>query len=414
MEKKTHTIHIIGGGISGLVAAQVLENHGVSPVIIEGTDRVGGRVKTDTVNGYRLDHGFQVLLTVYPAAKQYLDYDSLDLQKFVPGASIFKNKNQKIIGDPLRDLSLTFSTLFSGIGTVSDKIKILKLNTFLKRKSIEAIFEEKEGTTFNYLQNYGFSEGMIADFFTPFFSGIFLETKLETSSRMFEFVYKMFGQGAAAVPKGGMEEIPKQLKKNLKNTKFLFNTKVSNVKDGKIKLADGTEIPSEYTIIATEPSKLVPNLVNQSVEWKSCYTLYFTVPKRIIKKPLIGIVPDKNSLINNLFYPTSLATQPGGGEELLSVTVINNKGMNDEELTKKVQNELSELCEIRDTQFLKLYKIPMSLPDLRDLRYSISPSETHLSSGILLAGDTQLNGSLNAAMISGERAALAVVQALDN
>jgi phytoene dehydrogenase-like protein len=116
MDKRETKIHIIGAGISGLIAAKVLEENGFSPVILEATDKVGGRVKTDLVDGYQLDHGFQVLLTAYPEAKKHLDFQELDLQEFLPGAVVFKNKKQKIIGDPLKDPSLVFSTLFSGIG----------------------------------------------------------------------------------------------------------------------------------------------------------------------------------------------------------------------------------------------------------------------------------------------------------
>ena len=107
MNKQDHKIHIIGGGISGLIAAKVLEEHGIYPILLEATDRVGGRVKTDIVSGYQLDHGFQVLLTAYPAAQKYLDFKALELQKFMPGATIFKNKKQVTIGDPLRAVSYT-------------------------------------------------------------------------------------------------------------------------------------------------------------------------------------------------------------------------------------------------------------------------------------------------------------------
>ncbi|CAN0581271.1 unnamed protein product, partial [Ectocarpus sp. 12 AP-2014] len=201
MDKQDYKIHIIGAGVSGLIAATVLEQNGFSPIIIEASDRVGGRVKTDKINGYQLDQGFQVLLTAYPAAQKYLDYKSLELQHYLPGTSIFKNKKQEVIGDPLRVTSLLFSTLFSSIGSFSDKLKILKLNTRLKNKTIDEIFSDKEQSTLSYLTALDFSESIINDFFKPFFSGIFLEDQLETSSRMFEFVYKMFGEGSAALPK---------------------------------------------------------------------------------------------------------------------------------------------------------------------------------------------------------------------
>ncbi len=409
MKQKSPSIHIIGGGISGLIAARVLEEHGLSATIIEATDRLGGRVKTDVVDGYNLDHGFQVLLTAYPAAKKYLDFDALELQEFLPGSAIFKNGKQKIIGDPLRNLSLLLPTLFSGIGTVNDKLKILALNRRLKKKSIQNIFAEKEQTTHVYLENIGFSEAIITNFFTPFFSGIFLENKLDTSSRMFEFVYKMFGEGNAALPKDGIQAIPKQLFEKLKSTTIIFNTKVKSVENGSIKLESGETLKSNFTIIATQASGLVSNLKNQATLWKSCDTLYFEVAKREIKKPLIGLIAMHNALINNIFYHTSLQTSATATKELLSVTVIDRQNLTNKQLVTGVQKELKELCNIDSCTFIKQYNIPMALPNLQDIQYEMLPSETRLTETIFLAGDTQLNGSLNAAMIAGERAALEVI-----
>ena len=409
MKQKSPSIHIIGGGISGLIAARVLEEYGLSATIIEATDRLGGRVKTDVVDGYSLDHGFQVLLTAYPAAKKYLDFDALALQEFLPGSAIFKNGKQKIIGDPLRNLSLLLPTLFSGIGTVNDKLKILALNRRLKKKSIQNIFAEKEQTTLAYLENIGFSEAIITDFFIPFFSGIFLENKLDTSSRMFEFVYKMFGQGNAALPKDGIQAIPKQLFEKLKSTTIIFNTKVKSVENGSIILESGETLKSNFTIIATQASGLVSNLKNQATLWKSCDTLYFEVAKREIKKPLIGLIAMHNALINNIFYHTSLQTSATATKELLSVTVIDRQNLTNKQLVTGVQKELKELCNIDYCTFIKQYNIPMALPNLQDIQYEMLPSETRLTETIFLAGDTQLNGSLNAAMIAGERAALEVI-----
>ena len=409
MKQTTPEIHIIGGGISGLIAATVLEQHGLSPTIIEASDRFGGRVKTDNIDGYSLDHGFQVLLTAYPAAKKYLDFNALSLQEFLPGAAIFKNGKQKIIGDPSRKLSLLIPTLLSGIGTLNDRLKILALNKRLKKKSIQKIFAEKEQTTHSYLEDLGFSSAIIIDFFTPFFSGIFLENKLETSSRMFEFVYKMFGEGMASLPRHGIEAIPKQLAKKLKNTTCIFNTKVTKVENNSIKLESGETIKSNFTIIATQASELVSNLKNQATLWKSCDTLYFETPKRNIKKPLIGLIAEPGALINNIFYHTSVQTSATANKELLSVTVIDKQNLTNQELVRAVQKELKELCAIDSCSFVKHYNIPMALPNLKDLQYEMLPSETRLTQTIFLAGDMQLNGSLNAAMIAGERAALEVI-----
>ncbi|WP_296638420.1 FAD-dependent oxidoreductase [Polaribacter sp.] len=414
MEKSAYKIHIIGAGVSGLIAAQILENYGYHPTIIEATDRVGGRVKSDSYKGYTLDHGFQVLLTSYPAAKKYLDYKALELQEFLPGATIFKNGNQQTIGDPLRKLTLLFPTLLSSIGNFSDKLKVLKLNTILKKKEVSAIFKEEEKTTLQYLQDFGFSETIITDFFKPFFSGIFLEPNLDTSSRMFEFVYKMFGDGLAVLPKKGIQAISDQLKSKLNNTTFLFNSAVKEVKDNTILLQDHSEIKSHITIIATEANTLVSNLKNQETEWKSCDTLYFETEKRVIQKPIIGLIANKSSLVNNIFYHTSVHTNNTSDKELLSVNIVNNHQLNEAQLINKVQQELKEHCKIEGLHFLKRFQIKKALPNLTNLQYEISSTETKLKSTLFLAGDQLLNGSLNAAMIAGERAALGVIQTLED
>ena len=414
MKNKLSKIHIIGAGISGLIAAQVLENYGYKPTIIEGSNSVGGRVKSDLVEGYLLDRGFQVLLTSYPAANNYIDFDALEIQKLLPGATIFKNGKSQTIGDPLRSFSLLFPTLFSSIGTFSDKLKILKLNVLLKKKKIDTIFKEDEKTTLQYLIDVGFSKDIIQTFFKPFFSGIFLEPNLDTSSRMFEFVYKMFGEGLAVLPKAGIQAISNQLKDNLKNTKILLNSEVESVKNKGIILKNGSEIESDFTIIATEASQLVANLNNQETRWKSCDTLYFETSERIISRPLIGLISEENSLINNIFYHTSIQTTTKGKGELLSVTIVKNHSLSEKQLIEKITEELEDFCGITNATFIKRYQIEKALPKLDNLQYEISSTETKLTSSIFLAGDQLLNGSLNAAMIAGERAAMGVIGTLQD
>lgn len=412
--KKEIKIAIIGAGVSGLVAAKVLESQGYEPTVYEASDRAGGRVKTDVVKGYQLDHGFQVLLDAYPLAQRYLDYPGLELGTFLPAATLFKNGKRVTLGDPLRNLSLLLPTLTSGIGTFNDKWKIFKLNSELKTKTIETIFDEPETSTLQYLKSKGFSDGIIADFFTPFFSGIFLEPDLNTSSRMFQFVYKMFGSGNAVLPKAGIEAIPRQLLAGLSKTTFVYNRSVTSCIDGALVFSDGKEATADYTIIATEASQLVPNLRNQETKWKSCDTLYFTTKEKAIEKPLIGLVTDAKALVNNIFYHTALPMHHSGAEHLLSVTVVKEHGFTETELITKVQDELNAICGISGTTFLKRYHIKRALPNLTNLQYNIAPSETRLTAKTFLAGDQLLNGSLNAAMLSGELAATAVLKTIND
>ena len=410
MNTNSIKVHIVGGGVSGLIAANVLEKHGLNPVILEASDRVGGRLKTDIVNGYQLDQGFQVLLSNYKAAQQYLDFNKLNLQKLKSGAYILVNGKQIKFGDPLRDPALLLPTLFANIGTLRDKLKIAILNLKIQNKSLENIFESPELTTLQYLRKFGFSDKIIHNFFQPFFSGIFLETELKTSSRMFEFIFKMFGEGLALIPKNGIEEIAKQLKSQLIKTTFKFNNGVIKVSNKEIKLENGKILNSDYTIIATEPNLLIENLKSQKINWKSCQNLYFTTNECIFKKPFIGLIPNKKSLINNIFYPSSIESKYKGEKELLSVSIIKEHNYSENKLIDIVKTELQEICNIKNVLFLNLYNIRKALPQLNNLQYELEPSETKLKDGVFLAGDLLLNGSLNAAMIAGERAALGIIE----
>ncbi|PIB37746.1 NAD(P)/FAD-dependent oxidoreductase [Maribacter sp. 4G9] len=413
MEKKFTKIAIIGAGISGLVAAITLEKEGFAPTIFEASDSIGGRVKTDILEGYQLDHGFQVLLDAYPMAQKYLDYGQLELQKFLPGAQVFHKGKSAIIGDPLRNLILLFPTLASGIGTFGDKLKVLKLNALLKEKTVEGIFEEPETSTIEYLKSLNFSEEIINQFFKPFFSGIFLEPHLATSSRMFQFVYKMFGAGLAVLPKAGIGAIPNQLQQKLKATKFIFDCPVESCTDEKITLSDGKTAFFDYKIIATDASPLVPNLRKQHLDWHTSDTLYFTTKHRKINKPLIGLIADQEALINNIFYHTALETAQNGVAELLSVTVVKEHDLTEYQLVQRVKEDLEKFCGITTDRYLKHYRIKKALPKLADIRYSLMPSETRITENIFLAGDYLLNGSLNAAMISGEMAAKGVLEVIE-
>ena len=243
----------------------------------------------------------------------------------------------------------------------------------------------------------------------PFFSGIFLEDKLETSSRMFEFIYKMFGEGFATLPKDGIEAIPKQLKKKLNDTNFLFNTKVISLKDGLITLNNGETLKTDATIIATEAKRILPNIKIEKTNWKSCDTLYFEVEKSSIKKPFIGLIPNKYILINNIFFHTNLKTKHKGKKELLSVSIVKNHDLINEKLVKKVKEELKQYCGIDSCKFIEIYKIPKALPDLKKLKKEKTIQDITVDKNVFLAGDTNLNASLNGAMLAGEIAGRAVI-----
>ena len=412
MSKEKIKIHIIGAGISGLIAAKVLEENGYSSTIIESSNGVGGRIKTFIKEGYQIDRGFQVLLTEYPQAKKHLDYKALKLQKLVSGACIFIKNKQLIIGNPIRNISLLIPTLFSEIGNIADKLKILKLYLYLRFKSIEKIFLSKELKTIDYLKKYGFSKKIINNFFKPFFAGIFLETELSTSSRMFEFVFKMFAQGEVAIPESGIQEIPNQIAKKLNKTNFIFNTQVDKIQDGEILLKNKIKIKSDYTIVATEVKNLTDAHNLSSVKWKSCVNFYFEVDKKSLRNGLIGLLPGNNTIINNIFFVSGIKSKITGPKQLLSVTVIDYKSLSNVDLIDRVQYELKKYCSINVIRLITQFNILKSLPDIHDISLTKTPFEFQISESIFLAGDHELYPSLNAAITSGEMSALQLIKIL--
>ena len=401
-EKKN--IGIIGAGVAGLVAALELERQGLQPTILEATDRVGGRVKTDYIDGFQFDHGFQVLLTAYPEVKRYLDVDALDHRTFRSGAMIYSGHSSFLFADPLREPATLLRAFTSQAGKLTDKWKLWRLSENLKNKSIDSLFESESISTMAFLRNYGFSDAIIRNFFKPFFSGIFLENELETSARMFQFIFKMFSEGHAAIPEKGMQAIPEQLLSQLKNSTVHYNAPVTSIDNTKVASGLGN-FDFEALIVATDPSSLLSKDANV-IEYQSTVNLYFSIAEEN-HQGYIGLQTSPSSIINNISFMTDVASSYAPkGQSLISVSVVGTPKKLGKELRDVVLKELGVMLNKTEDEitFLKSYHIKKALPKLSDP--TMKPETMDLSYGdhVILAGDHLLGGSLNAAMASGRYA----------
>ena len=215
MSTKDKPVIIIGGGIAGLECAGRLHARGVAVRVMEAAIRIGGRIKTDRVNGYLMDRGFQVLQTAYPEAQRSLDFQRLSLRSFAPGAMIRIRGRFYTLADPLRRPREVADTLMAPIGGLGDRLRLLRLTRRVTRLPLNALFKRPESTAMHYLERDGFSDTMIARFFVPFFGGVCLDPQIRASSRVLQYVLRMFASGEAALPTDGMETIPRQLAERL-------------------------------------------------------------------------------------------------------------------------------------------------------------------------------------------------------
>lgn len=394
-------IAIVGAGISGLISAIELHKNQCSIDIYEKSVDIGGRTKTDQIEDYCYDHGFQALLTAYPYVKKYLDLDKLEIQKFLPGAEIIFQGKKHIIGDPTRNISFIKSALDNKIATIGDKIKTLRLSNELKNKSVAAIFDSEEIPTHTYLQEYGFSERIIKRFFVPFFGGIYLEKKLSTSSRLFEFVFKMFAEGYSSIPKLGIQSIAYQLKTKLSHVNFFLGQSINHVESGLVTLSDGSQKEYDHIIIANGAHNYTRS---NPITWKSCVNLYYEVQSDLKSQKMISLIGDENKLINNFHFPTDLHPHPKG-KRILSVTVVEDQGLKDDKLIKSVQSELDDLGIVQKSKLIKYFKIDRALPQLNSLQYVPKDEDLILDHNVYTTGDHLAMGSLNAAMASGAKVA---------
>jgi len=283
--------------------------------------------------------------------------------------------------------------------------------------SIDEIFQQEELTTAAVLPRYGFSPKIVEPFFRPFMGGIFLEKELTTSRRMFDFVFKLFSEGYAAVPAKGIGEIPGQLAARLPEGSILTNKKVVKVEKNTVTLESGEQLEANKILIATEATSLISDLrPNTKTDFHSTSNLYFAAPKAPTDKNII-LLPPTDSLVNNLCVLSNTSAQYAPeGQVLVSVTLLDLPEEPDEVLAAKVKEELTTWFgeAVDDWQFLKNYRIHYALPAAEHIQNDIPKSQLQIGDHLFICGDHLLNGSLNAAMKSGRLAAEAIAEHLES
>lgn len=407
---------IVGGGLAGLACALRLHEAGAWPVIFEASDGVGGRVKTDALDGFLLDRGFQVYLDAYPEAGRLLEKAKLDLRSFRPGALIYTGTGLRRIMDVFREPRHLWASAFAPIGTFADKLRVARLRWSLLRRSDGEVARRPDMTTERYLAEQGFTSGMIDGFFRAFYGGIFLERELQTSSRMFEFTFKMFARGSATLPAQGMGQIPLQLADRLPPGTIRLRTQVTAINPGGLTLATGERCQGDVVVVATDASTAAALAeANQadSPEWRAVTTLYFAADRSPLGESIIALNGTGSGLVNNVCAPSDLApAYAPPGQALISVSVLGSVEATD--LTARVLAELEAWFggAVRSWRHLRTYRIERALPSQPPGTGFTGPGFRKIGD-VYLCGDHGWSASIEGAIVSGRRTADAILQRVD-
>jgi phytoene dehydrogenase-like protein len=423
-------VAIIGAGLAGLSCALSLQDAGISVILLEARDGPGGRVRTDTVEGFRLDRGFQVMLTAYPEAKRLLDYGGLRLKKFQPGALVWHGGAFHRFADPFRQPLEAARFLFDPIVPISDKLSVAKLRARVRRGACEEIFARPEKTTRDYLQAVPFGPRIIERFFEPFFGGVFLERELITSSRFFEFLFRMFAVGDTVVPFEGMEQIPLQLAAKLSPGTLVTGARVSkvtrNAKSFQLLVEGGQQVDARAVVLAVagdEGNALLVDVGGWSVPevraWNKTTTFYYAAQHAPpINEPIILLNGEGRSAgpVNNAVVMTAIsAGYAPPGAHLVAASVVGEAPAGQTALTRlegAVRLHLRKwFGPVMDSwRLLAAYPLAHALPQQRHAEWEQAPVQLAGTGGVYMCGDYRETASIQGALASGRRAAETIIR----
>jgi hypothetical protein len=392
---------IAGAGLAGLAAAVTLHRAGVPCAVLEASDDVGGRVRTDVVDGFRLDRGFQVLNPAYPAIRRLVDVEALRLGRFWRAVRVAGDDRVALLGNPVDTPKAVRDILARRYFSAKDLAALGALSARVAAGSVRGIIDRDDRTTLEELRRAGLSERAVETVLRPFLSGVFLESGLTTSSRFFQLVWRSFLRSAPSLPALGMGELPRQLARSLPDVRP--NTPVEEVRPGVVRTATGDTWTARAVVVATDGSTAARLTGVAEPKWNSGTTWYFAPPRSPLREPVIVIDARGGPVASTSVVSEVCPAYAPPDAALVSASALTTLPENE------VRRALGRMYRTDAARWplVGRYEITHGLPAMpppHDIR-----REVRLGDGLYVCGDHRDTSSLQGALASGRRAARAVL-----
>ena len=416
---------VVGAGMAGLTCAVELRAAGRDVLVVEASDGVGGRVRTDRhADGFLLDRGFQVILDAYPGLKRQVDLTALRPAAFDAGALVWTGRRLVPLADPFRHPAALPRDLTTSLFSLGDKIRLANFGLGARLADWDsAATVGDDRSAVEALWGAGFSRGFVDRFARPFWGGILLDRSLATSAGPLRFTLKMFLQGAAVLPEAGVQAVPERLARRLPLGAVRLNRPVETVirEAGRVVgvRVRGETLAASAVVIATDPptAKRLTGIKAIPDAPVGCVTVYLTGTRDPGTGRRLVVDGTGKSAVNHL-APLSVVAPSYAppGRHLLAAVLLGEAAL--QELDDTVLGH-----QARDAAALMLGHDPSDWTPLAVVRVPFSqfaqppgihqrlPTARTATPGLYLASEATVDSSLNGAIIGGERAAAAILAA---
>ena len=388
-----HEVIVIGAGLAGLVAARHLAAAGVDVAVLEAGDGVGGRVRTDLVDGYRIDRGFQVLNPAYPALRAEVDLDRLELHPFDRGVAVRRADGLAVLADPLRHPSRLGAAL---AGPWRDPRAWAGLLRWVAGGR-----SHERGTLAASLSSAGVTGALRSELVDPFLTGVLLDSSGTTPASFVRWMVRYFALGTPSLPAQGMGALPALLAEPVAS-RISLGARVDSLEhsgdEWRVQSPDATRT-ARAVVVATDPTTAARLAGLPSVPMRGCVTWWFAADESPSELAMLHLHPGAGPVINTAVMSNVAPSYAPPGRHLIAATTLVESG------EASVRSRLALIYD-RPTEawdVVSRQAIPDALPAVAVPRAAGRVSR--IADGLHVAGDHWAHASIQGAMLSGRRAA---------